>query len=204
MHKTDTARLAKLNELLVRLRRGEIVQNRQLRTWLGEHGFKEYEDSWSNAVDLRDTLSSKPSAILDYEKLLKQATMLYNRGETASQRRHRSAKQLHAKAQSAFERALLYLEEQLKVDPSLQMWLDRHCDFSANGDLSLDTIGMPRAITSRSLDNQSGGVAAKVGNKRECKIRAVEAQIDRIMTPRDQSSDLDISDKLRKLKASWK
>jgi hypothetical protein len=196
----DATRLVKLNELLGRLRRGEIVQNRQLHTWLGAQGYKEYEDRWSNAVDLRNALASKPGEIIEYEGLLKKAIMLYNRGESASLRRHRSASQLHEKAQTAFEKALLRLEEMMSQDPSLQMWLDRPCDFNAGGNLSIDPIGVPRAITSRSLDNLSDGVSAAVDSKRQCKIRAVEAEIERIQNPPAQSSDADIAEKLRLLK----
>jgi hypothetical protein len=199
---SDETRLAKLHDLLMRLRRGEIVQNLQLQTWLGEQGFKEYEDNWSNTVDQRNLLSRKSGAIIEYEELLKKAILLYNRGEAASQRGIRSARQLLAKAQAAFEKALLYLEEQLSFDPSLQMWLDRHCDFTVNGNLSLDPIGMPRAITSRSLDNLSDGI--KTDSKRQCKIRAVETEIERIQNPTLQLSNSDIADKLKKLRAGWK
>lgn len=98
MLKTDAARFEKLNDLLARLRRGEIVQNRQLRTWLGEQGYREYEESWSNTIDQRNLLSSKSGAIIEYEHLLKKAIMLYNRGEVASQHGRQSARQLHAKS----------------------------------------------------------------------------------------------------------
>jgi hypothetical protein len=84
----------------------------------------------------------------------------------------------------------------------LQVQLDRHCDFTVNGNLSLDPIGMPRAITSRSLDNLSDGI--KTDSKRQCKIRAVETEIERIQNPRLQVSDSDIADKLKKLRAGWK
>lgn len=204
LHKSDEARLAKLHDLLDRLRRGEIVQNRQLQTWLGEQGYKEYEDSWSNTVDQRNLLSRKSGAVIEYEELLKKAILLYNRGESASQRGMRSARQLHAKAQTAFEKALLYLEEQLSVDPSLQIWLDRQCDFTAGNYPSLDPFSVPRAITSRSLDNQSGPISEKVDSKRQCKIRAVETEIERIQNPTLQVSDSDIAEKLRKLTAGWK
>lgn len=197
LHKSDDARLAKLNELLARLRRGEIVQNRQLRTWLGEQGYKEYEESWSNTVDQRNLLSSKSGTIIEYEELLKKAILLYNRGEAASQRGRQSSRQLHAKAQAAFERALLFLEEQLICDPSLQIWLDRHCDFSASGNLALDPVSVPRAITSRSLDNLSDGI--KTDSKRQCKIRALEAEIERIMNPTDHPTVDDIAQNLRSL-----
>lgn len=203
MIKDDKVRLTKLQDLLARLRRGENVQNRQLRTWLGEQGYKEYEDHWSNAVDQRKMLASKPGEIIEYEGLLKKAIMLYNRGESASLRRHRSASQLHAKAQTAFEKALLRLEEMISQDPSLQMWLDRPCDFTAGGNLSIDPIGVPRAITSRSLENLSDGVSAAVDSKRQCKIRAVEAEIERIQNPAEHLSDAEIAEKLRRLKAGW-
>jgi hypothetical protein len=202
LHKSDEARLAKLHDLLDRLRRGKIVQNRQLQTWLGEQGYKEYEDNWSNTVDQRNLLSRKSSAIIEYEELLKKAILLYNRGETASQRGMRSARQLHAKAQTAFERALLYLEEQLSIDPSLQIWLDRHCDFTASNYPSLDPISVPRAITSRSLDNQSGPISEKIDSKRQCKIRAVEAVIEQIKSPEERLTNADIAAKLRALTAT--
>lgn len=204
LHKTDTARLEKLNDLLSRLRRGEIVQNRQLRTWLGAEGYKEYEESWWNTVDQRNLLSNKSGAIIEYEELLKKAIMLYNRGEAASQRGRRSARQLHAKAQSAFERALIYLEDQLSIDPSLQIWLDRQCDFSASNHPTLDPVSVPRAITSRSLDNLSGGISAKTDSKRECKIRAVEAEIERIKNPAERMTDADVTEKLRALTAGMR
>ena len=105
---SNEIRLAKLHDLLARLKRGETVQNRQLQTWLGEQGYKEYEDSWSNTVDQRNLLSRKSGAIIEYEELLKKAILLYNRGEAASQRGIRSARQLHAKAQAAFEKALSF------------------------------------------------------------------------------------------------
>ena len=204
MLKTDTARLAKLNELLARLKRGEIVQNRQLRTWLGEQGYKDYEDNWSNTVDQRELLNSKPGELREYEELLKKATMLYNRGEAASYKGKASARRLHQKAQSAFEHALLRLEEMMSQDPSLQMWLDRQCDFSGGGNLSIDPIGVPRVVTSRSLDNLSGGVSAQVDSKRQCKIRAVEAEIDRIENPSVRMTDADVTEKLRALRTAWR
>lgn len=202
LHKSDEARLTKLHDLLDRLRRGEIVQNRQLQTWLGEQGYKEYEDSWSNTVEQRNLLSRKSGAIIEYEELLKKAILLYNRGEAASQRGIRSARQLHAKAQAAFERALLYLEEQLSIEPSLQIWLDRQCDFTASNYPSLDPFSVPRAITSRSLDNQSGPISERIDSKRQCKIRAVEAEIEQIYNPEERLTNEEIAARLRALRAT--
>lgn len=137
------------------IRRGENVQNRQLHTWLGQQGYKVFEDAWSNAVEIRKMLTSKPGELIEYEMLLKKAIMLYNRGEAASLQGHDSARRYHAKAQAAFEKALLRLEEMMGQDPSLQMWLDRHCDFTAEGTLSLDPIGMPRVADRARLGEAS-------------------------------------------------
>jgi hypothetical protein len=200
MAHSDETRLEKLHGLLARLRRGENVQNRQLQTWLGEQGYKVFEDTWSNMVEMRKTLTSKPSDIIEYEELLKKAIMLYNRGEAASHKGQASARKFHAKAQAAFEKALLRLEEMMSQDPSLQMWLDRHCDFSAEGYPSLDPISVPRAITSRSLDNQSNGVGSMLRSKRDCKIEAVETEIERIKNPPSQSDDDLIAQKLQRLR----
>lgn len=155
MARSDTTRLEKLHGLLARLKRGENVQNRQLQTWLGEEGFKAFKDSWSNVVDLRNMLTTKPGELAVYEELLKKAIMLYNRGEAASAKGQASARRFHSKAQAAFERALLSLEEMMGQDPSLQMWLDRHCDFTAEGTLSLDPIGMPRVADRARLGEAS-------------------------------------------------
>lgn len=199
MTHSDETRLEKLHVLLARLRRGENVQNRQLQTWLGQQGYKAFEDAWSNVTEMRNMLTSKPGELIEYEALLKKAIMLYNRGEAASLKGQASARRFHAKAQAAFEKALLRLEEMMGQDPSLQVWLDRHCDFTAEGTLSLDPIGMPRVITSRSPDNQ-GSVGSKLRSKRDCKIAAVEAEIERIRNPREESDDELIAQKLRRLR----
>lgn len=199
MTHSDEIRLEKLHGLLARLRRGENVQNRQLQTWLGQQGYKVFEDAWSNAVEMRNMLTSKPGELTEYEMLLKKAIMLYNRGEAASLKGQASARRFHAKAQAAFEKALLRLEELMGQDPSLQIWLDRHCDFTAESTLSLDPIGMPRVITSRSPDNQSS-VGSKLRSKRDCKIEAVEMEIERIRNPQEKSDDELIAQKLQRLR----
>lgn len=205
MQKSNEVRLAKLRDLLGRLKRGETVQNRQLRTWLGDEGYKVYEDQWSNSVELRQMLSAKPADLIEYEGLLKKATLLYNRGEAASIKgQHNVARPLHAKAQVAFEHALLRLEEMMSLDPSLQIWLDRPCDFTTAGLLSIDPIGLPRVVTSRSHANQRGGISGGMMNKRQCKIRAVEEEIERIENPTNHPSDQQISEKLQNLRTGWK
>jgi len=86
----------------------------------------------------------------------------------------------------------------------LQIWLDRSFDPSPESYPSLDPVSVPRAITSRSVENQSDGVSAMVRNKRQCKIDAVEAEIERIQNPVKKLSDEEVLEKLKKVRAGWK
>jgi hypothetical protein len=51
------------------------------------------------------------------------------------------------------------------------MWFDRALNFEASGDLSLTPVGMPRVITSRSLDTQR--TDGRLMSIREVKISTV-------------------------------
>lgn len=74
-------------------------------------------------------------------------------------------------------------------DPMLATWLDRHCDFTVSGTLALDPVGMPRLVTSRSLDKQCNGLGVKINTKRECKIEAVQNEIDRITNTKTEDGE---------------
>ena len=63
---------------------------------------------------------------------------------------------------------------------------------------------MPRVITSRSLDNQSKGVSAMVDSKRQSKVRAVNAEIERILNPEPEPDADGIAEKLQTLKAKMR
>ena len=77
----ETKRLAKLETIADKLKRGEIVQNRQLQTWLSEEEYAQLEYEWQEQLELREELKDKPSDLKRYEEKLKQATFNYNRAE---------------------------------------------------------------------------------------------------------------------------
>jgi hypothetical protein len=84
---------ARLRAVLDNLRRGKIVQNRQLRTLLGEDGYARFLDDWRNQQEVRQTLADKPDEIIEYERRLKTATFAYSKGDAKSgMGRHRTAK----------------------------------------------------------------------------------------------------------------
>lgn len=172
---TDARRKAKLELLLERLRRGENVQNRDLRTWLGEDCYAYYENEWRQQKELRNEVKAKPSAVREYERRLRVALLAYNKGEGASSRgRHSAAKRHYAQADTLFERLLEYLQEIMKADQSLCVWFDRDTSWTADSDADIDPVSIPRVVTSRSLDNRKGGVTGQLRTKHELKIDAVE------------------------------
>ncbi|MDA1342072.1 MAG: hypothetical protein O3B36_04480 [Proteobacteria bacterium] len=59
----ETKRLAKLETIADKLRRGENVQNRQLQTWLSEEEYQQLEYEWQEQLELRSELKDKPSEI---------------------------------------------------------------------------------------------------------------------------------------------
>ena len=204
MTKDDSVRLAKLRELLENLKRNKIVQNRRLRTWLGEVGYKHYVDNWERDRWYKVVLLEKPSELVEYEEMLRVATLIYSKAESARAKGRKSARKLYDQAQSAFEKALERLGDLVGQDQSLTNWLDRPCDFGVDGDLGLSPTQVPRVITSRSLENRSGGVSSMVESKRQCKIRSVESAIETILNPPPETGDEDITKKLERLKAAMR
>ena len=165
----------KLRLMLERLELGDNVQNRDLRTWIGDEAYDEYEAECMLQQELRKELQSKPSAVKEYERRLRLALLAYNKGEGASSRgRHAAAKRYFAEADKLFERALEYLQEIVAAEPSLCAWFDRDTSWTIDGEASIDATSIPRVVTSRSLDNRGGGLLRRLQSKRDLKIAAVE------------------------------
>jgi len=57
----ESKRLAKLEAIADKLKRGENVQNRQLQTWLSVDEYAQLEAVWQEQLELRSHLKDKPS-----------------------------------------------------------------------------------------------------------------------------------------------
>ena len=68
--KTST-RIKKLQVVLDRLTRQEIVQNRQLQALLSDDGYARYLDDCRVQKELREALQDKPAEVQEYENALK-------------------------------------------------------------------------------------------------------------------------------------
>jgi hypothetical protein len=100
----ETKRLAKLEAIAEKLKRGENVQNRQLQTWLSDDEYAQIEAEWNEQLELRSELKDKPSELKRYEDKLKQATFNYNRAEGYSSKgKHSTAKKFYNKSGSLCE-----------------------------------------------------------------------------------------------------
>ena len=111
--------------------------------------------------------------------------------------RERLARAMDKKAEVLFERLLEYFEEIMSADLSLQIWFDSGVDLTPNGDTTLSPQGVPRVVTSRSLDLQYGGLRSFISTKKEVKIESLERAIDELKYESESSSDGD-ENKLRK------
>ena len=78
----EAKRLAKLESIADKLKRGENVQNRQLQTWLSEEEYEQIVYDWHEQLELRGELKDKPSELKRYEEKLKEAIMMRNRSDS--------------------------------------------------------------------------------------------------------------------------
>jgi len=178
MDKLSEKKRAKLNELKRKLLDGQHVQNRQLKTWLGDDALKEMEDDWESQKSIRDDLASPPAQIEEYKKRLQKLTLTYSRADHYShQKRSTTATKMFYKSEEEAVKLIEFLHEILQTNSGLQMWFDRSADEDDSG---FTPESLPQVITSRSRFNQGGGLAMAKQNKQEIKIASIERAIDDI------------------------
>jgi len=177
--KDETTKLAKLEGIVEKLKRGENVQNRQLQTWLSENQYAELEQVWQEQLELREEHKDKPDELQRYEDKLKEAIMMHNRSDAYHRKGKKSAAyKLDSKCESLCEDALEILQEIVAADASLQIWFDRNLDFG-HGSLIDGSLGnLPRLVTSRSIDKQHDD--SRIAKKLDVKIGVVERAINNI------------------------
>ena len=188
----EAKRLAKLEMMAEKLRRGENVQNRQLQTWLSEQEYAQLEYQWQEQLELRSELKDKPSDLKRYEEKLREATFNYNRAEGYSSKgKHTTAKKFYDKSESLCEDALEILQEILHYDNSLRAWFDRDISFEVGGDLSADIVSLSRLVTSRSHGKLSDD--SRLTSKQSVKLAVVERAMHNIGRDAAPASKDDVS-----------
>lgn len=138
----EAKRIAKLEAIADKFKRGKNVQNRELQTWLTGAEYAEFEQAWAEQQELREELKDKPNELNRYEEKLRQATFNYNRAERYSSKgKHSTAKRFYAKSGAYCEQVIEILHEILHVNPYLQTWFDRHISFDAEDGIGADVAG---------------------------------------------------------------
>ena len=176
MAKDETTKLAKLEGIAEKLKRGENVQNRQLQTWLSADEYEQIAAEWDTQKLFREELKDKPTELKRYDDMLKKAIMMRNRSDAYHRKGKKSAAyKLDSKCESLCEDALAILQEIVAADASLQIWFDRNLDF-AHGSLIDASLGnLPRLVTSRSIEKLSDD--SRLVKKIDVKIGVVERAI---------------------------
>jgi hypothetical protein len=175
----EVKRLAKLEAIADKLRRGENVQNRQLQTWLSEDEYASIDAEWQEQLALRNELKDKPSELKRYEEKLNKAQMMRNRADVYHRKGQKvAASSLDAKCECLCEDALEILHEIVTADPSLRLWFDRELDFAHGSLIDANLSSLPRLVTSRSNEKQRGDIRAM--SKREVKLSVVERALQAI------------------------
>jgi hypothetical protein len=172
--------LRKLREIAQQLKSGKAVQNRMLKTWLGDEAYESYEADWLEQQQIRSELTEKPVAVKKYEELLGKGNFYNNRSLAAETRSQAAHSTLDDRATDWYEQALEHLQESILEDFSLRVWFDRELDFTEGSDLEATAEGMPQVVTSRSERNKGGGFLLSKQTKRETKLAAVETEIRKL------------------------
>ena len=185
--KSQEKRINKLKQVLERLSRGEIVQNRQLKTVLGTEGYARYCYDYREQEQLREILANKPKVITEYERRLKAATFSYNKADNKSVKgQHKSASKMFNYTDTLFERLAEYLSEKIAGDLDLEAWFDRTVETTPENSFGLDPDSFPKIITSRSLNNKGGGYLVNKRTIREVKVDAVQRVLEELTSPKQE------------------
>jgi hypothetical protein len=202
--KSQEKRIDKLKQVLERLSRGEIVQNRQLKTVLGAEGYARYCYDYREQTQLRDVLANKPKVITEYERRLKAATFAYSKADSKSVKgQHKTAHKMFNYTDGLFERLAEYLSEKIAGDLDLEAWFDRAVETTPENSFGLDPDSFPKIITSRSLNNAGGGHLVNKRTIREVKMDAVKAILEELTAPEADDS-ANVNERMARLEALMK
>jgi hypothetical protein len=183
-------RLARLNVLRLRMDAGNDVARRDLKNALTVDEWARYEQS--DSFIRSGHLGARPSVLDTYIEMLRKADFYHSRAESTlvtdrSRLDHHSRPgrhRLHTDAETAYEKAVEYLAEQLNVNTHnralIEMWLDRPVDMTPGYEPSLDPISMPRVRGSRSVHCLTNTEPTIFDQKRKNKYTTLLDAIERI------------------------
>jgi ferritin-like metal-binding protein YciE len=181
--------ITRIKTLIERLEAGETVSTRALSRVLTESQMTTLSEEWESEKSSRKV--QKPKAIKKYEALIKNAILLYGRGDRMCFEKapHHKIRAMCHKAENAFELALEHLSEAIDSDSSLRLWIDRDLR-----EAECDPIGIPRVIGSSSFECQSKlKVPFPTFTKRQFKVFALEQALEALEPKPIESEDKSVT-----------
>ena len=185
---------SKIEALLAKLANGKNVSLRDLENVLGLVGLVEYERLWEAELKRRGFFDNKPTALAEYEVMLKRADLLTARADKTVN----SAENLHVLASAEYEAALAHLKKYVSDNEVGKVWLDR------------DVLGIlgqknqvARLVTSRSEHKLTEGASAKV-SKEDIKRTVLQTALDTITAEQNAFTESADGIKLKGLLAKLK
>lgn len=189
---TDT-QATRLERVCTQLRKSQVaaVSTQGMRSVLTADEYSSYANNLSAPTSLLDAIrvDGKPDEIVRYSAMLKKADWTNARAEAASRRfstrrygtnGESQASYLYHQAEHQYERACEYLDEHLEVadgqtENIIRAWLDRDFDWSTAGSISIDCVGVARAIDSSSKHCQTTNTRKqhKLAHKLSCQQLAL-------------------------------
>ena len=144
-------RLPRLKELLLRLKKGNDVQRRDLQSALSNSEWNEFNLWWTDEKENRNL--TPPKELVHYREQKRLVDLAFARYERyaarpVTKRKSVISNRLEQDAQHIEERALEYISEQLSVNLSLMPWLIPVEPFGTVED-SLSANLLPTVCTSR-------------------------------------------------------
>ena len=166
---------SKIEALLTKLAKGKNVSLRDLENVLGLVGLVEYEELWEAELKRRGFFDNKPTALAEYEVMLKRADLLIARAERVDA--EKSAKNLRVLAEAEYKAAVEYLQEIAGKDIDAKKWLDRDTYWAF--EYTFNPVQVPRLVTSRSIHKLTEGASAKI-SKEDIKRTVLQNALDKI------------------------
>lgn len=177
----ERARLLTLHVILQRLRKADEIALKDVLKHLSASEAEDFKEQLKPQKDYRYDVGKKPDAVKDYEKYLKKADLTNARAARyLNKRDFQRAEKFYRQADTEYEIALGRLEELHGIDPSIEPYFDRPLDFGFGSLLSIDCVGMPRYVGSKSRHNQvRTHTKIPVPTKIECAIDYLERYLQK-------------------------
>ena len=186
---SDARRIQRLQKLIEAMKSGDDVANRDLKNVLTNAEWSAHELDIKEARYWKSEQINIPQYLKRYVDLLKIPDLLHAR--TVKMKNSYKRSRLSNKSESAYARALEYLDDVLSIDMAYSMWLDRGCESlrdNSYASISPDPTSVPRLYSSSS-QYALGSKFSLHDAKRKIKLSTLESSLDILLNGDTSTED---------------